>query len=64
MRLVSHHQGEDNVGGLGSCRKSPLLKLVRSVSGLDDNDTNAKIIGVNVFDSIGQLIDGGLLLLL
>jgi hypothetical protein len=32
--------------------------------GLDDNDANAKIIGVNFFDSIGQLIDGGFLLLL
>ena len=35
-----------------------------SLLGLDDNNSNAKIIGVDFFDSIGQLIDGGFLLLL
>ena len=64
MHLVLQHQGEDNVCGLGSCKNSPLLKLVGSVFGLDDNDANAEIIGVNLFDSIGQLVDCGLLLLL
>ena len=43
---------------LGICWSIILLR------GLDDNNSNAKIIGVNVFDSIGQLIDGGLFLLL